>query len=251
MNVLKTAATFLGLSTDATDESHQLMESKFVSHVSKYGLSFGTEEEYAFRLELFAQMDEHIEKTNSEQSSYWLAHNQFSTLSKSEYKKMLGKKPAAINEDNVVELEESENASSVDWRKHGAVNPVQNQGQCGSCWAFSSTAAMEGAHFLSTGKLLKLSEEQFVQCDPQSDGCDGGLEMYAFEYAKKNAQELETDYPYTSGTGRTGSCKAKKAKELVEATSYAAVPKKSSAQLKAAITAQPTCVSVDAEGSDW
>lgn len=110
---------------------------------------------------------------------------------------------------------------------------------------------MEGAHFLATGKLLKLSEEQFVQCDPQSDGCDGGLEMYAFEYAKKNAQELEKDYPYTSGSGKTGSCKANKAKELVEATTFAHVPKDSSSQLKAAIKKQPTCVSVDAEGSDW
>jgi len=56
-------------------------------------------------------------------------------------------------------------AAEVDWRTKGAVNPVQNQGQCGSCWAFSSTAALEGAHFLNSGNLLKLSESQFVDCD--------------------------------------------------------------------------------------
>ena len=84
---------------------------------------------------------------------------------------------------------------------------------------------MEGEHFLKTGKLIKLSEQPFVDCDPKSDGCDGGLEAYAFQYAKKNPQELENDYPYTAKTGR--SCKATAAKELVKATSYTSVPKKS------------------------
>ena len=72
--------------------------------------------------------------------------------------------------------------------------------------------------------------------------------MYAFEYAEKNPQELESDYPYK---GRDGKCKANSGKELVEATKYAHVPKKSSSQLKAAINKQPTCVSVDASSSKW
>jgi cathepsin F len=81
-----------------------------------------------------------------------------------EYKRMLGK-ASSQNESNVVELDTEATPSTVDWRDKGAVNPVQDQGQCGSCWAFSSTAAMEGAHFLKTGNLLKLSEQQFVDCD--------------------------------------------------------------------------------------
>lgn len=74
-------------------------------------------------------MDAHIEKTNSEQSSYWLAHNQFSTMTKHEYKKMLGKKPSnTINESRIEELDVDASPASIDWRKKGAVNPVQNQG---------------------------------------------------------------------------------------------------------------------------
>lgn len=107
---------------------------------------------------------------------------------------------------------------------------------------------MEGSHFLNKGELLKLSEQQFVDCDPQSDGCDGGLEMYAFEYAKKNGQELEKNYPYKA---KTEKCKTKASEEIVEATTYAHVPKKSSSQLQAAIAAQPTCVSVDAARKGW
>jgi C1A family cysteine protease len=172
-------------------------------------------------------------------------------MTEAEYKKMLGKKPSnTINESKVEELIESSPAS-IDWRTKGAVNPVQNQGQCGSCWAFSSTAAMEGAHFVKTGELIKLSEEQFVDCVDDCDGCEGGLEMYAFEYAEKNAQELETSYPYKAGNGKSGRCKFEKSEGVVDATTYAHVPKRSSTQLKAAIAKQPTCVSVDAEGRDW
>lgn len=164
-------------------------------------------------------------------------------MTKYEFQKHLGKK-APVEHDSVTELATSNLTTSVDWRTKGAVNPVQDQGQCGSCWAFSSTAAMEGEHFIKTGKLLKLSEQQFVDCDPRSSGCNGGLEMYAFMYAKTNPQELESSYPYTA---RTGKCSAVASKELVTATSYTAVPKKSDAQLKAAINAQPTCVSVEAD----
>ena len=73
-----------------------------------------------------------------------------------------------------VELDVSALPASVDWRTKGAVNPVKNQGQCGSCWAFSATAAVEGAYAIKTGNLLSLSEQQLVDCDTQSQGCNGG-----------------------------------------------------------------------------
>ena len=126
MNILKTASAFFGLSNDQIDES--LMETKFVAHVAEYGLSFGTEAEYNFRLEQFAIKDQLIEETNSEQSDYWLAHNKFSTMTDTEYQRMLSRKPSVQNESKIVELETDESPATVDWRTKGAVNPVQDQG---------------------------------------------------------------------------------------------------------------------------
>ena len=159
----------------------------------------------------------------------------------------MGKKPSTVAgiEQDVAPTDVAA-ATSIDWRSKGAVNPVQNQGQCGSCWAFSSTAAMEGDHFIKTGKLLKLSEQNLVDCDPQSDGCNGGLEMYAFEYLKNHPQELETSYRYR---GRTRHCKYKASKGVVTAESYVHVPKKSVSALMSALEVQPVCVSVDAGGA--
>jgi C1A family cysteine protease len=245
MNILCQAIAYAGIfECEVVDTGLSAVEQKFQDHISAYGLSYGTQEEYQFRLEQFALIDAEIERINSDpENLYVVGHNQFSTLTKQEFKRNLGKKPA-MDHDSVTELATSNLTGAVDWRTKGAVNPVQNQGQCGSCWAFSSTAAMEGAHFIATGKLLKLSEQQFVDCDTQSSGCNGGLEMWAFQYAKSNPLELETDYPYTA---RTGKCHADKTKEIVSALKYTAVPKKSDAQLKAAIDAQPTCVSVEAD----
>jgi C1A family cysteine protease len=242
MNFICQAAAYTGIYQCEVDVMFALQE-KFVDHVSKYGLSYGTDEEYQFRFQQFTQTDVEIQRINAEEGNTFTAgHNKFSTFTKFEMDRLKGKK-APVAQTRVVHLDASNLTDSVDWRAKGAVNPVQDQGQCGSCWAFSSTAAMEGEHFIKTGTLLKLSEQQFVDCDPQSSGCNGGLEMWAFEYAATNPQELEGDYPYTAADG---TCKATASKEVVTALSYTAVPKKSDSQLKAAIDAQPTCVSVDA-----
>jgi cathepsin L len=154
-----------------------------------------------------------------------------------------------VNKDSVrnVKILETENlADSVDWREKGAVTPIKNQGQCGSCWSFSTTGSMEGAHFVSTGNLVSLSEQQFVDCDYLNSGCNGGSMDVAFLYAKHHAVETETDYPYTAKHHILG-CKYKKDKGVVKVTGWQDIEAGSPDQLKAAINKAPVSVGIEAD----
>ena len=157
--------------TDLITES----EFKFFKYIAEFGKTYGTKAEYNFRLNLFAQKDAEIKEINASQDSFTVGHNMFSTWTDFEYKRLLGfKMPQGVEEPKAMYLDESNLTESIDWRAKGAVNPVKNQGQCGSCWAFSATAAIEGHHAIKTGKLLSLAEQQFVDCDTRSYGCNGG-----------------------------------------------------------------------------
>merc|ERR1712070_143296 len=98
-----------------------------------------------------------------------------------------------------------ESFAEIDWSTKGAVTPVKNQGQCGSCWSFSTTGGLEGAWEIASGQLVSMSEQQFVDCDTGSSGCNGGLMNQAFQWAESQAIVTEDSYPYTA---RDGTCKS-------------------------------------------
>lgn len=85
---------------------------------------------------------------------------------------------------------------TIDWRtQNNVLNPVRNQGACGSCWAFSVVSVVESRYALKTNKLLKMSEQELLDCDTDEDGCDGGWPEDAFEWLQKHGPALEESCP--------------------------------------------------------
>lgn len=137
--------------------------------------------------------------------------------------------------------------ASVDWTTKGAVTPIKNQQQCGSCWAFSTTGSVEGAWFLSNGTLVSLSEQQLVDCSDAegNQGCNGGLMDQGFQYIIDNKGITTEDaYPYTA---QDGTCQSQGKPVAATISSFVDVPANSETALESAIAQQPVSVAVEAD----
>jgi len=140
--------------------------------------------------------------------------------------------------------------TSVDWVSKGAVTGVKNQGSCGSCWSFSATGSLEGAHYLKYGTLLSFSEQHLVSCDKVDLGCNGGWMDDAFTWVQGNGGiATEDDYPYTSGSGTSAACDSTKDAKKVAAVapqSFTDVQTGSVTALQSAVAQQPVSIAIQA-----
>jgi len=113
------------------------------------------------RLGNFKRVHDFIEEHNASNANWTAGHNRFSDWTEEEYRAILGRDqdPDRSDDEALTKIFEPTNATGVNWIELGGVTPVKDQGDCGSCWSFSSTGALEGAHFAATGELLSFSEQ--------------------------------------------------------------------------------------------
>lgn len=204
----------------------------FKEFTLKYKKVYSTEE-YVTRLGIFADNLVRVELQNKEHVAIGgeevFGITKFMDLTPAEFKSMyLTAKPNNIPDSERIVYEPTKpQADTMDWRTKGCITPVKDQGQCGSCWAFSAVDAIESFGKLNGSYSLEmLSSQQVNACDKVDGGCNGGNTETAYQYVHQaGGIETEESYPYTSGGGRTGICKFKAADIKVKITGYKSIAK--------------------------
>ena len=220
---------------------------------SYYGKRYSASE-YDYRNSIFNTNVRNIYKHNvaalhMDPPGWTMTVNKFADLTPSEFKRLYSMNYTQDHRGHTnFTVPVSALPASVDWTDKGVVTPVKDQGQCGSCWAFSATGAMEGAWAISKKQLFNLSEQELVDCSvPQGNqGCNGGLMDQAFQYVVAN-KGLATDaeYPYKA----TGPNTCVSETSVMTITSFSDVPANSETALTSAIVQQPVSVAVEADES--
>lgn len=224
----------------------------FTGWMQEHGRAYTTEE-FQARYEIFRENMEYVNAWNAVNSSTVLGLNGMADLTNEEYQRIyLGTHYIAgaeeVNVDSRIVLPHFDAllSDSLDWRVSGAVTSIKDQGQCGSCWAFSTTGSVEGAFQVSTGKLISLSEQNLMDCSSNygNQACDGGLMVNAFNYIIANKGiDTETSYPYKM---RKQSCLFSVNDVGATISGYKNVPAKNEGQLQLYLTKQPVSVAIDA-----
>jgi len=228
-------------------------EGEWSAFKTLHGKSYDAAEEVTRRA-IWAKNVLKVVKHNAEHQAgkhtYTLKMNVFGDMSHEEFlSKMVGLKQSKKQNSASTFMAPSnfKAPTSVDWRKQGYVTPVKDQGQCGSCWAFSAIASLEGQHFKKEGKLVSLSEQNLVDCSGKfgNQGCNGGLMDQAFDYIKANkGVDTEAAYPYKAVDQK---CKFKAADVGATVTGYTDITSGDEDALAAAIASiGPISVAIDA-----
>ncbi|KAL6655029.1 hypothetical protein ACP70R_005855 [Stipagrostis hirtigluma subsp. patula] len=285
--LLTVAVVFLGGICSTATAANQLagdsaMVERFRRWKAEYNKSYPTAEEERRRFRVYARNVRYIDATNGGAEAagltYELGETAYTDLTNEEFMAMYTSPATPLTaEDDGEEVAASmittragpvdagghaaasrlpvyfnlsAPPASVDWRRSGAVTPVKNQGRCGSCWAFSTVAVVEGIHKIRTGKLVSLSEQELVDCDTLDHGCAGGISYRALRWIATNGGiTTEEDYPYT---GKNGTCNgAKLPHHAATIAGLQRVATRSEASLANAVAAQPVAVSIEAGGANF
>jgi len=241
----------LGLSLAATPN----YDMKWQDFKERYAKTFSSPEEEAMRFEVFKSNVDVIYSWNAKNLSFQLGINEFAHLTPDEFEasRLQGLRPSHLW-DGLPNLGTHVYSgktlpSSVDWSSKGAVTPVKNQKQCGSCWAFSAVGSLEGAWEIATGKLVSLSEQQFVDCDKTDHSCQGGLMDNAFGYAEKTDICTEDSYPYQAARGACNAASCNVGIPKGGVVGFKDVARDSGEALMEAVAQQPVSIAIEADKS--
>jgi cathepsin L len=230
----------------------------YMNYISQYEKSYDSMEDFYGRFQLFQKTEANLAKLNSKNSQATFGHNAFSDWTRQEYMSMLGLRyeetPAELYINKDANLE-STSGDSVDWRDvSGVVTPVKDQGQCGSCWAFSATEAVESAYVIAGNDQVIMSPQELVDCSKgilSNHGCNGGMYYNAWKWEKTHMAMKESDYPYVSGTTKEAdaNCSYDESKGVTFVSGYEQVSADTDS-IKAAIKDHgPVSIAINAETS--
>jgi cathepsin L len=251
MRSIVVVALLIGLA--AASFSEQQYQDTFTQWMHEHNRVYASHE-FFHRYNAFKWNMDFVEQWNAKNSETVLGLNNMADLSNEEYQKiylgthidLTGVYTIAAEEPITVPV-----ADTVDWRTSGAVTAIKNQGQCGSCWSFSSTGAIEGINKIKKGVLTSLSEQNLMDCSTSygNQGCNGGLMTSAFKYVQANGGiDTEASYPYTA---KNGQCHYTAANSGASITSYKTVAGGSETALVTAINSQPISVAIDASHNSF
>jgi len=244
----------LFISVFATREEYY--ENAFTQFKIRFNRKYPTLEEETHRYQIFKSAVDYIDNHNRKKSTFSLAVNQFADITNQEYQSQYLKfRPS--KEQNFRSFREPAPRSKdlpddFDWRDKNAVTYIKDQGQCGSCWAFSTTGAIEGVVAIASKNLIEMSEQNIIDCSwnhpYDNEGCDGGDMRSALQYIIDNKGiEKEDDYPYEDyNGGDKHKCKYSVSKKAASISAMVNVTEGNETDLAWAIFTTPVSVAIDA-----
>jgi C1A family cysteine protease len=245
MNRLLLVVMLMGAAACALSE-HAGFNSWAAKHNKQY-----QQHEVAAKLSAYLSNEKFVAEFNAQKgNTFTVGMNQFADLTAAEWASRftpMYTHPAGV----VMPITMATAVTPIDWRQKGAVTPIKDQGQCGSCYAFSAVGAIEGIYAVQNKTLRSFSEKQIVDCSSKqgNNGCDGGLQVNAYKYIQAiGGLELEADYRYEA---EVSTCSANPAKFAVKIVSYKAVTKGDEAAQIAALATAPVAIALDASNQSF